>query len=344
MVYEIDMSWAKTHQAAVDAKLESFFDAKRAATEKLSPKGSEMVEAVRDLTLRGGKRLRPLVLAAGFSAVDPTAELETCVAAGAALELLQSYLLIHDDWMDGDDERRGGPAVHAMLRAPGRSRHISDALGVLAGDLAGTYAWELMLEAPFPKWRRADGLSSFVQLQTEVYFGQHLDVIADADVERMHQLKTGSYTVRGPVALGGILADANPDQLIALDAWASPLGEAFQLRDDLLGTFGTKAETGKPGDDLRHGKRTALVLEAERRLDDGGRRALTQVFGRPAATDAELEDVMRRLRDCGAVRVVESRCEALVGAAEKALESDLLSDIGRERMRALGDRLARRHV
>jgi geranylgeranyl diphosphate synthase type I len=199
-----------------------------------------------------------------------------------------------------------------------------------------------MAEAPFPKWRRDEGLEAFSTLQIEVYLGQHLDVVADADVERMHHLKTGSYTVRGPAQLGGILGDANPDQVLALTSWAGPLGEAFQLRDDLLGTFAPAGTTGKPGDDLRHGKRTGLVLEGERRLDAAGREALAAVWGRPDASDAAVSQAMDALVACGAKAALEDRCSELRDVALAALDGGALAPAGCERLRELATKLTER--
>lgn len=342
MTQHSNSDWSTFVRERVDARLTAFFDTKRAQAARLSPRGVEMVDATAALTLRGGKRLRPLVLAAAYSAVNPDGDLADCVAAGASLELLQSYLLIHDDWMDRDEERRGGPAVHTVFREPGRDPHIADCLGVLTGDLAGTYAWELMSEAPFPKWRRDEGFEAFSTLQVEVYLGQHLDVVADADVARMHHLKTGSYTVRGPALLGALLADADPDQVLALTGWADPLGEAFQLRDDLLGTFASAAATGKPGDDLRHGKRTGLILEGERRLSAAGRAAVAQVFGRADATDAEVASAMDALIECGAKAALEARCTELREVASGAARQGGLAPLGVERLDALATRLTER--
>ncbi|MBC7173488.1 MAG: polyprenyl synthetase family protein, partial [Polyangiaceae bacterium] len=180
----------------IDAALARFFETKRAEVRSISPASEILVDEVEALTMRGGKRLRPIVLAAAHLAVRDDAPLESAIPIGAALELLQSYLLIHDDWMDGDLTRRGGPAVHASLRRRLGNEHLGDSLGVLAGDLAGTWAWELTLSTPFPAHRRDAALAAYARVQVEVYLGQHLDIVADSDVPRMQDLKTSSYTVR----------------------------------------------------------------------------------------------------------------------------------------------------
>ncbi len=339
---ESPLELVEATRRAVDAELARYFEEKRAEVRAISPSSVLLLEEIEALTMRGGKRLRPIVLAAAQLAVREGAELAAAVPAGAALELLQSYLLIHDDWMDGDLVRRGGPAVHASLRTRLGRDHLGDAVGVLAGDLAGTWAWELLLRTPFPAHRRNEALAAYVRLQVEVYLGQHLDVVADADVPRMQDLKTGSYTVRGPLTLGALLGDATKEQLDALLAWGGPLGEAFQLRDDLLGTFGDASATGKPGDDLRHGKGTALVAEARRSLSAAELARVEAVLGRADATDDAIALATRTLVDGGVKARVEARLDALVAESRRALEARCLTAEGREVLAAVGDKLSRR--
>lgn len=327
---------------AVDAELARYFEEKRAEIRSISRASELLLDEVEALTTRGGKRLRPIVLAASYMAVSEGAKLEAAVPAGAALELLQSYLLIHDDWMDGDLVRRGGPAVHASLRSRVEDDHLGDVLGVLAGDLAGTWAWELLLRAPFPEHRRAEALSTYVRIQVEVYLGQHLDSVADPNVPLMQDLKTGSYTVRGPLTLGALLGDATEEQLTALLAWGKPLGEAFQVRDDLLGTFGQAAATGKPGDDLRHGKGTAVIAEARASLSASERAPIEAVLGRGDASDEAVALAARTLVDTGVRARVEARLDALVAESRAALAAPCLTDRGREVLGSVGERLSHR--
>src|SRR5262245_49570626 len=116
----------------VDARLVSYFAAKRDEVVACSPASIELVSAIEALTMRGGKRLRPIVTAAVFRAVCAEGELERIVDAGASLELLQSYLLIHDDFMDQDEERRGGPSVHVIFRERLRNAHLGASVAILA--------------------------------------------------------------------------------------------------------------------------------------------------------------------------------------------------------------------
>ncbi|MGB0680108.1 MAG: polyprenyl synthetase family protein [Polyangiales bacterium] len=315
-----DNAWIEAVRDGVQTRLAQYFADKRQEAEGISPESLALVEAVEALTMRGGKRLRALVLVAAYRALSGRAPMPTCASLCAALELLQSYLLIHDDWMDGDAERRGGPAVHIALEQRYGSRHLGESLAILAGDLGAVYALELFADAPFSPARQAEALQYFLRIHKEVFFGQQLDLLQSSDVERMHQLKTGSYTVRGPMHLGALLADASPAQLEALDAFSRPLGQAFQLRDDLLGTFADQG-IGKPiGNDLRAGKHTAVIAAAVKVLEPAQKAELDAVLGRADASDAQVREVTTMLEAAGVRQTVEAQLATLMRQAESVLQ------------------------
>jgi geranylgeranyl diphosphate synthase type I len=314
----------------VDALLTRVFDQKLAHGEKIDPALAAMIGAVRDLTLRGGKRLRPALLFAGYRGIDPRAPRAVAIRAGAAFELLQTYLLVHDDWMDQDDVRRGGPAVHVALARHLGSRRAGDAAAVLAGDYAAALALEMLALTGAPAERIALSLTLFAQVQQDVTSGQQIDLVArPRDIERMYDLKSGSYTVRGPVLIGAVLAGATTEALIALAHFAQPLGVAFQMRDDLLGTFGDPGKTGKPaGSDVRSGKRTALFAEALARATPADRRTLRSTVGRVGATDRAVRAVVDIFERSGARAAVEQRTRELAREARAALARAALSAPG----------------
>ncbi len=304
----------------VENRLRSFLADKRSEAERSSAESIELVDQVATLTMRGGKRLRPIVIAAAYRAVRPGGDLSDVIDAGASIELLQSYLLIHDDWMDLDDERRGGPSVYAALRELHGHAHLGASLAVLAGDLASAYASELITRAPFPVARREMALDSFWEMQREVFFGQQLDLVASSDVERVYDLKTASYTVRGPARIGAFLGGADEAALDVLARWSRPIGIAFQLRDEILGTFGDPRTTGKPaGNDLRAGKLTTLVVEARRALSNGERAPLEAVFGQASATSEDVARAIELLVRAGVRAKVQTRLDELVAESNAAL-------------------------
>jgi geranylgeranyl diphosphate synthase type I len=282
-------------------------------------------------------------MAAAFEACGGTMPSEAVILAGVAIELLQAYLLIHDDWMDGDEVRRGGPSVHAMLRSAWRDVHMGDAGAILAGDFGSALAQEAIVAMPVVPERITETMRVFARVQREVIVGQILDLRGVGRVEAMHDLKTGSYTVRGPLAMGAILAGASPEQRAALDRFAAPLGIAFQLRDDLLGTFGDPKTTGKPaGGDLRSGKRTALIDALREANDAEGERLFAKVKGRgDQATDDEVSALVVHLAATARPRV-EARLKELLDEAERVLASAPFAARGKSALEgavlALGER------
>ncbi len=308
-------------RAEVDARLGPWLDARVAQARSRGAEVEAVADAVRSLVMRGGKRMRAVLLAAAYEGCGGEGGSVAVAAAGVSLELLQAYLLVHDDWMDGDDVRRGGPSVPAMMRErlPGHA----DAASVLAGDLAAAWAQEALLELELPPARVLLAARELARVEEEVIHGQVLDLCSRAgdarEVEAVHALKTASYTVRGPLVMGARLAGATEGQVTALAAFAAPLGVAFQLRDDVLGMFGDVLATGKPAEsDLRKGKRTALVVEAL--ADAEAARALERVLGRRDANDQEHAAAIAAVESSGARARVEGRIAVLTREARAALE------------------------
>lgn len=341
------LGFAAKVRRTVERDLSSFLASKVAWAQAYGRDTEAMVAAVANLALRGGKRLRAILLAAGYLATateGPSWDISVR-SPMVAIELLQTFLLIHDDWMDEDETRRGGPTVHAMLRGQYGSVHAGAVGAILAGDFAGALAIEAMAAAAVSAERRVAASQEFARIQLDVAVGQLLDVrggaTGHAQLETMHDLKTGSYTVRGPLAIGAILGGASAEARAALDAFGSPLGVAFQLRDDLLGTFGDPRVTGKPaGSDLCHGKHTALVAEVA--CDPITTAALARVHGIADAPVVEVERVIQMLITSGAKERVERRIAGLLDEARRVLERAPFSAAGRivlaGAVRALGER------
>lgn len=286
-----------------------------------------MVDAARDLALRGGKRLRAGLIAAGWLAAGGDDNLDAAIDGGVAFELLQAYLLIQDDWMDGDMTRRGGPSTHASLTQTFGNAQKGASSAILASDLTWGLAIETLMNIDrLPANTRLEVLNTFLRVHEDVVFGQQIDILgASEDVEKMHDLKTGSYTIRGPLVLGATMAGGSEELKKLLKRFAEPLGIAFQLRDDLLGTFGDPAETGKPvGNDLVAGKRTALIFKSEKLANEAERRAIDAVFGRADASERDVAAATAALESSGARRAVEAdQIEKCDSAMKVLAESNL---------------------
>ena len=229
----------------VERVLESFLLARRDEMAALAAEAAALVDEIRRLVAAGGKRIRPAFCYWGHRAAGGP-DGEPILRAAAALELFHTFALIHDDVMDESDTRRSVPSAHARFAdARARSAGRADAarygrsVAVLAGDLAAVLADDLLLGSGFPPDRLLPAHRRYIRMQTEVAAGQFLDVGGagskdEATARRVASLKTGAYTVEGPLHIGALLAGGSPDVLSALSRFAEPLGRAFQHRDDVL--------------------------------------------------------------------------------------------------------------
>ncbi|HEY1959215.1 MAG TPA: polyprenyl synthetase family protein [Polyangiaceae bacterium] len=333
---------ARATKTEIDSALAKLAHVETAKARALSPDAGVVIEALFELATRGGKRLRPALVAAAYVACGGESGSSAVTEAGVALEVLQAYLLIHDDWMDNDDVRRGGPSVHAALRRHFGERALGDSFAILAGDYAQGLALDVISRARVPAPRMVAAMRELASMLTAVVTGQILDVRGNAktpaEVETIHRLKTSSYTTRSPLALGAILAGADPAVCEGLRAAGDPMGVAFQLQDDLLGTFGDPKKTGKSArSDLRQGKRTALVAELSGHDD-----LLARALGVADASDADVDAVLRLMVDSGAKTRVEARRAALVAEASSKIERLPISSEGKQLLLGAASALAAR--
>jgi geranylgeranyl diphosphate synthase, type I len=330
---------ARATKTQVDSALEKLAAREIEKAEKLAPDAAVVMRALFDLATRGGKRLRPALVRAANAACG--GEGSAVIECGVALEVIQAYLLIHDDWMDHDDVRRGGPSVHASLRATFGDRDAGDACAILAGDYAQGLALDLMTQARVPPVRMVAAVRELASMLTDVVTGQILDVRGAGAVETIHRLKTSSYTTRAPLALGAILAGADASIVEGLRAAGEPMGVAFQLQDDLLGTFGDPNKTGKSArSDLKQGKRTALIAELEG--DAAAKALLPRVLGVADAKDADVDALVARMIASGAKARVEARRAELVAQASTEIDRLAIAAEGKRLLHEAAAALAKR--
>lgn len=297
----------------------------------------------------GGKMIRPHMVHWGWVCGGaPDDVYEQVVELGAAIELLHLFALIQDDVMDRSELRRGQTTTHVLARtaheesaATGHAERFGDAVAVLAGDLVHAEASHLVGALPQrvrEAWR---------VMTVELVLGQRRDLTGAAlgrrDKEHaleVQRLKTGAYTVSGPLRMGAMLAGASDELVACLDRYAWHVGEAFGLRDDMLGMWGDPARTGKSADDdLVTGKATVLLALAHERLSDTGRRLLAL-----AGTDALDHDGLIALRDemasCGVREEVEQIIGEEVRTACAALDPALVSPQGLTGLTDIAHRIA----
>jgi geranylgeranyl diphosphate synthase type I len=334
----------------VEDRLEQVLGAEEQRWTPVDPSLAEVFAALTRLTLGGGKRLRPAFCHWGFVGVGGDPDDERWVDAGAAFELLHAFALFHDDVMDGSATRRGNRSTHLLFadrheanRWAGEARRFGEGVAILIGDLAFVYADRLLTGAP------AAAHQVWHELRIELNIGQFLDVVgtacgerrADA-ADRIVRYKSGKYTVERPLHLGATLAapDRAGELLPALSRYGLPLGDAFQLRDDVLGAFGDSALTGKPvGDDLREGKPTPLLAVATARAS-AAQHGVLRGIGRDDLGAEDIAALQQVLVDTGALASVEDRIEELAGEAIDALATAPVSDDARKALTELAHYVA----
>jgi geranylgeranyl diphosphate synthase, type I len=325
-----------------------------------NPPVAGALSVLEEFTLRGGKRLRALLVLAGFhvaTAKDPAPAL----SAAAGMEHFQSWMLIHDDIIDHSEERRGGPTVHRLLASQhgdeqllGASADYGLGMGITLGDLQEPFAVEAILRSPVPSPRRLQAMSEYVRMTRETAYGQLLDVrngvlpidqVREEDVMEVHRRKTAEYTVAGPLRLGAILGGASTKLLADLESIGTDLGVAFQLRDDVLGAGLGENDIGKSANDLIEGKRTLLVVAAWSRADPVGRALLQEVLGNAKADPARIRAAQELLRSTGSLAYSEHRISELSERGFQAIrDSTQLRPGAKKLLEQMGERLVHRTI
>lgn len=333
----------------VSLALTDFLTRQRPKLCEISEEVGVLDAALVDL-LREGKRLRPAFCWWGWRAAGGDSQSSGALIASASLELLQASALVHDDVMDDSDTRRGMPAAHKRFSAihvandwSGDADRFGDAAAILIGDLCLSWTDDLFFNCGLPAEALLRAKPVLDIMRTELLGGQYLDLLeqakGSATPERaltVARFKSAKYTIERPLQLGATLAGGSPELLGALSGYGLPIGEAFQIRDDVLGVFGDPEVTGKPaGDDLREGKRTYLVAVALQLSDNAQRRTLNDGLGDPELSQTSISTMREIIVSTGALAQTEDLIARRTEQALRALDTvkldptvrDVLSDL-----------------
>ncbi|MEZ2388738.1 polyprenyl synthetase family protein [bacterium RCC_150] len=342
--------------ADVAAKLNTFLGGQQETMAAISPDVDPLMGSISSL-VTGGKRLRALMCYWGWRGAGGESADPDIITAGCALELFQAAALIHDDIIDRSDTRRGGPSVHRRFSQLHESQgwaldseRFGHAAAILTGDLCLSFSEEAFTQIGS---RAASGTTArriFNLMRAEVMAGQYLDILEEvagpvrdrpgavARAQSIIRYKSAKYSTEHPLALGGALAGARTELLDGYSAFALPLGEAFQLRDDVLGVFGDPATTGKPaGDDLREGKRTVLVGFAINQAGEAESAYLDAMLGRQDLAEEDVAEIRRIIVDCGALDATETMIKKLSDHAFETLERLPLAELPLAALRQLAE-------
>ena len=340
--------------ARVEQRLREFLAPEEARWSAFDSDLAEPVAEIGRMVLVGGKRLRPAFCHWGFVGAGGDPADPMVVNAGAAFELMHVFALFHDDVMDDAASRRGAPTTHTLITErhqqaqwAGEARRFGEGVAILVGDLAFVYADQLMSSASPAAW------GIWNELRIELNIGQVLDIVGSVrndrrrvKAERICRYKSGKYTIERPLHLGAVMAapERAAELLPLLSAYGLPLGDAFQMRDDVMGAFGDEAVTGKPvGGDLREGKPTPLMAMATEAANPAQAEVLALV-GRTDLSDHDVARVQQAIIDTGALAELERTIVQLTDDAIVAIEQAPLTAEARNELVALAAYVSHRLV
>ena len=288
--------------------------------------------------ISGGKCLRSTFMYLGWLCGEPASD--AALSASASLELLHAFALLQDDVMDDSASRRGRPAAHIQFAAwhqqrglSGSSRRFGESAAVLLGDMCLIWAEQMLRDSGLPHHRLAGVWPRYDAMRTELAVGQFADLATDLRdmptleaILEVARLKSGNYTVRRPLEIGAAMAGCDEHVLAALGDYGSAIGEAFQLRDDILGVFGSPAATGKPTNDLIERKATSVVVAAHQLADPSTRLQFRTLMTADRLDDSALDHWRNLILASGAVRWIEELIADRFEAALKALDGDVIDE------------------
>lgn len=319
-----------------ESRLIEYFSEVKKKYSKKSEFIDVFVEIVEDYTTRGGKRLRPALVYYAYKLFKGEEKKAEVIKFSIFIEILQTFLLIHDDIIDRSSTRRGKPTVHKIFEEFSEKNkfkddyHFGNTMAILAGDFACQLGYQIIAESNFEEVKKNQITKMVAEEITNVCFGQVHDVLLNydyknnddfkKDIEFVNIYKTAIYTFKLPILAGSILANAEKENLENLVRFSYPVGIAFQIRDDILSTFGDPKETGKDiKSDIQEGKKTILIYYAYQNAKKEQKEILDKFLGKKNLTDHEFSLVQEIIASTGALKKAINECEELVKESKKYL-------------------------
>jgi geranylgeranyl diphosphate synthase type I len=304
--------------------LDSFFKSEEKKAARISPITAEMMRIYRNFM--GGKSIRGSLTKLGYECFGGKNE-KAILEASLMIEIAHAFLLMHDDFMDQDNLRRGRPTIHIQYEKlhqqrykRGESRHYGTCLAIDLGDVGFVLSNLILANSRFSSKVKEKVLRKFHQVLLETAFGQAIDVsfenlgsVTEEDVMRVHHYKTANYTITGPLQYGALFAGAEEKEIEKIEKYGLPVGIAFQLRDDELGLFSDEKTLGKPiGGDVKENKNTILHLKALELAKGKDKEFINRTYGNKDLTKKELERVRKITKDTGALKYSQKMSRDLV--------------------------------
>lgn len=302
-------------------------------TQKFTPYSAVGVDAYNQILARGGKRIRGALTIIGYEMCGGK-DSNMILQAACAIEMIHAYLLVLDDIMDKSKMRRGGPSAHILLadyhkknQLAGNAQHFGVSVAINAALIGSHYAQCILTglnEDSDLKLRALSLLNEAIIVtghgQINDIFNEVVDEVDERAVDQVLEWKTAQYTFLNPLQFGMTLAGADKTIVSSVYDYSMHAGRAFQITDDILGTFASEQEAGKsPMDDIREGKRTVLSVEALSRSDSGDKNFLIQMLGNEKLTYVEFTRCKEIFVETGAFNEANKQAVEHVASAKKSL-------------------------
>lgn len=322
------------YQKQVDPLLRNYFDKKLEEARKNDALAVEAIEMIADFTLASGKRMRPAVMYYAYLAAGGKDE-DAIKEASVSIELVHTFLLIHDDIIDRDEKRHGVSTLHERYKKIARilnpkkdSTHFGNSMAMIVGDMTSAMANEVIFNTRFDARLIIRALDMLQRIVYVTIPGEMLDVLlefkgsaTEKEIMDMHERKTAKYTFEGPMYLGAVLAGNEEHMLEPFSRYALAAGKAFQLQDDILGVFGDEKKLGKPvGSDIIEGKQTLLVIKALAAASSSQKSIIHSLLGKKDLSESELQAFRSVIRDTGALDYSVDLSKKLIAEAIDSLQ------------------------
>jgi len=283
-----------------------------------------LIKNILEYNLRKAKRIRPLVMIATYKCFREDDEI---IKPAISIELMQAYLLIHDDIIDNSSLRRGKASMHKIYEKK-YGKHAGVSTAILAGNLCSSYAYESIIQSRFDIQEKLEALKIISWINDRENYGQAIDILPEfrnlneKDIWKIYELKTATYTTQGPVMMGCILAKAPQEKAERLKEYAYNVGLAFQIQDDLNGIFGKTETLGKSNNsDIKEGKKTLLIVKALNLCGKKDKEYFLREYGNKNADQQTIEKIRSIIKECGAYSHCKNRLHELIKKAKQSIST-----------------------
>ena len=335
------MKFIELYKEKINASLKRFLENKVKEDGAYSDETKLLIENILEFNLRGGNRIRPLIVIFAYNCFKEGEESQI-IDASIAIELMQAYFLIHDDIIDNSDLRRGGPSMHKLYGL--KDEMFGKSVAIIAGDVCASYVYEIILNSKFSDSAKLKALEWLTWIDRRVNYGQEIDLLPgfeklkENEVMKIYELKTASYTAQGPVFLGAALASATDKEISQLKEYGYKIGLAFQIQDDILGVYGRVKETGKPNDsDIKEGKKTLLIAKALEFCNAEDKEFLLKNYGSRSISDETLEKIKEIINTCKSLQYCKNKIKQFVLEGKNSILDLKLQKKGKEHLLEIAD-------